>query len=84
MWEPSHKVVYTEPEELSRRYTELADDYKKLLSKINAITKLIEQTVEMLLSYNPKLAEQTKEELEKINDKTDDKGDESTGDSSRQ
>ena len=37
----------------------------------------------ILLSYNPKLAEQTKDELEKINDKTDDKGDESTGDSPR-
>ena len=81
MWEPSQKVDYIDPEELSRRYTELADDYNKLLSKINAITKLIEQAVEMLLSYNPKLAEQTKEELEKINDKTDDNGDEPSGDS---
>ena len=83
MWEPTHKVDYIEPDELSKRYTELAEDYKKLLSRMESITILLEQTVEILLSYNPKLAEQTKDELEKINDKTDDKGDESTGDSPR-
>ena len=82
MWEPSHKVDYLEPDEISRQYTELAGEYSKLLSKIEAITKLLEQTVKILLSYNPKLAEQTKDELEKINDKTDDKGDEPTSDSS--
>ena len=73
---------YIEPDELSKRYTELAEDYKKLLSRMESITILLEQTVEILLSYNPKLAEQTKDELEKINDKTDDKGDEPTSDSS--
>ena len=73
---------YIEPEELNKQYTELADEYKKLLTKINSITKLLEQAVKILLSYNPKLAEQTKNELEKINDKTGDKGDESSGDSS--
>ena len=83
MWEPTHKVDYIEPDELSKRYTELAEDYKKLLSRMESITILLEQTVEILLSYNPKLAEQTKDELEKINDKTDDKGDESSGDSPR-
>ena len=83
MWEPTHKVDYIEPDELSKKYTELAEDYKKLLSRMESITILLEQTVEILLSYNPKLAEQTKDELEKINDKTDDKGDESTGDSPR-
>ena len=83
MWEPTHKVNYIEPDELSKKYTELAEDYKKLLSRMESITILLEQTVEILLSYNPKLAEQTKDELEKINDKTDDKGDESTGDSPR-
>lgn len=82
MWEPSHKVDYLEPDEISRQYTELAGEYSKLLSKIESITKLLEQTVKILLSYNPKLAEQTKDELEKINDKTDDKGDEPTSDSS--
>ena len=82
MWEPTHKVNYIEPDELSKKYTELAEDYKKLLSRMESITILLEQTVEILLSYNPKLAEQTKDELEKINDKTDDKGDESSGDSS--
>ena len=84
MWEPSHKVDYLEPDEISRQYTELAGEYSKLLSKIESITKLLEQTVKILLSYNPKLAEQTKDELEKINDKTDDKGDEPTSDSSWQ
>ena len=84
MWEPSHKVDYLEPDEISRQYTELAGEYSKLLSKIESITKLLEQTVKILLSYNPKLAEQTKDELEKINDKTDDKGDEPTSDSSGQ
>ena len=74
---------YIEPDELSKRYTELAEDYKKLLSRMESITILLEQTVEILLSYNPKLAEQTKDELEKINDKTDDKGDESSSDSPR-
>jgi|TARA_R100001594_G_scaffold143667_1_gene191923 hypothetical protein len=83
VWEPTHKVDYIEPDELSKRYTELAEDYKKLLSRMESITILLEQTVEILLSYNPKLAEQTKDELEKINDKTDDKGDESSGDSPR-
>ena len=73
---------YLEPDEISRQYTELAGEYSKLLSKIESITKLLEQTVKILLSYNPKLAEQTKDELEKINDKTDDKGDEPTSDSS--
>ena len=82
MWEPSHKVDYLEPDEISRQYTELAGEYSKLLTKIESITKLLEQTVKILLSYNPKLAEQTKDELEKINDKTDDKGDEPTSDSS--
>ena len=82
MWEPTHKVNYIEPDELSKKYTELAEDYKKLLSRMESITILLEQTVEILLSYNPKLAEQTKDELEKINDKTDDKGDEPTSDSS--
>ena len=56
MWEPTHKVDYIEPDELSKRYTELAEDYKKLLSRMESITILLEQTVEILLSYNPKLA----------------------------
>jgi len=84
VWEPSHKVDYIEPEELNKKYTELADEYNKLLTKIDSITKLLKQAVKILLSYNPKLAKQTKNELEKINDKTDDKGDESSSDSSGQ
>ena len=81
MWEPSQDVNYVEPDVLNKKYTELADEYSKLLSKMHSITKLIEQTVEILLSYNPKLAELTKEELEKINEETDDNGDEPSGDS---
>ncbi len=81
MWEPSQDVNYVEPDDLNKKYTELADEYSKLLSKMHSITKLIEQTVEILLSYNPKLAELTKEELEKINEETDDNGDEPSGDS---
>lgn len=81
MWDTSQEVEYIDPDELNKKYTELASEYSKLLSKINSITILIENAVEILLSYNPKLAEQTKDELEKINEETDDKGDEPTGDS---
>ena len=77
------KVIYIE-EQLKKEHSELMGQNKQLLTKIDSLTKLVEQMLSILLSYNPKLAEQTKEELEKINDKTDDKGDESTGDSSRQ
>ena len=62
------KVVYVEREELEKAYSELMHQNKQLLNKIVEINKLVEQTLNILLSYNPKLAEQTKEELEKINE----------------
>ena len=66
------KVVYVQREELEKACTELMHQNKQLLNKIVEINKLVEQTLNILLSYNPKLAEQTKEELEKINEQTND------------
>lgn len=74
--------MYVEREELERAYSELMQQNKHLLNKINEINKLVEQTLNILLSYNPKLAEQTKEELEKINEQTDDKRDKPQSDTS--
>jgi hypothetical protein len=74
------KAVYVQREELEKACTELMHQNKQLLNKIVEINKLVEQTLNILLSYNPKLAEQTKEELEKINEQTDDTKDKSTGD----
>ena len=76
------KVVYVEREELEKAYSKLMQHNKHLLNKINEINKLVEQTLNILLSYNPKLAEQTKEELEKINEQTDDKRDKPQSDTS--
>ena len=53
---------------------------KQLLKKISEMSILWEQTLNILLSYNPKLAEQTKEELEKINEQTSDINDKSRSD----
>ena len=64
--------MYTEKEQLENNITELVKQNKLLLIKIDAITKLVKQMLDILLSYNPKLAEQTKEELEKINEQTND------------
>ena len=65
-------VLYTEKEQLENNITELVKQNKLLLTKIDAITKLVEQMLDILLSYNPKLAEQSKKELEKIYEQTDD------------
>ena len=81
MWESNTKVDYIEPDQINKRYAKLVEDYEELLTKMSSISKLLEQILNILLSYNPKLAEQTIEELEKINEKTDDKGDEPSGDS---
>ncbi len=75
-------AVYVEREELEKAYSELIQQNKQLLNKIDAIVKLVEQTLNILLSYNPKLAEQTKEELEKINEQTDNKRDKPQSDTS--
>ena len=64
--------MYTEKEQLENNITELVKQNKLLLTKIDAITKLVEQMLDILLSYNPKLPEQSKKELEKIYEQTDD------------
>lgn len=74
--------MYVQREELEKACTELMHQNKQLLNKIVEINKLVEQTLNILLSYNPKLAEQTKEELEKINEQTDDKRDKPQSDTS--
>ena len=74
--------MYVQREELEKACTELMHQNKQLLNKIIEINKLVEQTLNILLSYNPKLAEQTKEELEKINEQTDDKRDKPQSDTS--
>jgi len=71
------KVVYIEKESIENAYTKLVEQNKQLLTKMESMTKLMMQTLNILLSYNPKLAEQTKEELEKINEQTDDNEDKS-------
>ena len=63
-------------------YNKLAKEYQTLLTKLESISKLIEQILSILLSYNPKVAEQVKEQLEKINEQNDDKSPESRGDTS--
>jgi hypothetical protein len=74
------KVVYVEKESLEKAYSKLVEQNKQLLTKIESMTKLVEQMLSILLSYNPKLAEQTKEELEKINEQADDNEDKPTSD----
>ena len=61
-------------------YNKLAKEYQTLLTKLESISKLIEQILNILLSYNPKVAEQVKEQLEKINEQNDDKSPEPRGD----
>ena len=66
------KVVYVQREELEKAHSKIIEQNKQLLKKISEMSILWEQTLNILLSYNPKLAEQTKEELEKINEQTHD------------
>ena len=66
------KVVYVQREELEKAHSKIIEQNKPLLKKISEMSILWEQTLNILLSYNPKLAEQTKEELEKINEQTND------------
>ena len=73
MWESSQKVDYIDSEQAKKNYSELLEEYEVLLTKLESVSKLLEQILNILLSYNPKLAEQTKEQLEKINDQTDNK-----------
>ena len=55
-----------------KEYNNLVKEYQHLLTKVDSISKLLEQIYTLLLSYNPKVAEQVKEELEKINEQNDD------------
>ena len=73
MWESNQKVDYIDSEQAKKNYSELLEEYEVLLTKLESVSKLLEQILNILLSYNPKLAEQTKEQLEKINDQTDNK-----------
>jgi hypothetical protein len=73
MWESNQKVDYIDSEQAKKNYSELLEEYEVLLTKLESVSKLLEQILTILLSYNPKLAEQTKEQLEKINDQTDNK-----------
>tara|TARA_R100001163_G_C5000836_1_gene150016 strand:- start:157 stop:417 length:261 start_codon:yes stop_codon:yes gene_type:complete len=74
------KVVYVQREELEKAHSKIMEQNKQLLKKISEMSILWEQTLNILLSYNPKLAEQTKEELEKINEQTNDINDKSRSD----
>lgn len=74
------KVVYVQREELEKAHSKIMEQNKQLLKKISEMSILWEQTLNILLSYNPKLAEQTKEELEKINEQTNDSNDKSRSD----
>lgn len=74
------KVVYVQREELEKAHSQIMEQNKQLLKKISEMSILWEQTLNILLSYNPKLAEQTKEELEKINEQTSDINDKSRSD----
>lgn len=76
------KVKFIE-KEYEKAYDKLLEQNKQLLTKMADIIKLVEQMKTLLLSYNPKLAEQLKEELDKINEQTDNQGAESPSDSSR-
>tara|TARA_R100001594_G_scaffold12533_5_gene27807 strand:- start:1891 stop:2175 length:285 start_codon:yes stop_codon:yes gene_type:complete len=75
-----YKVMYEETEQIKKQNTSLLKEVQVLLIKIAELTKLVNELTNILLSYNPKVAEQTKEQLEKINDETDDKGTEPRGD----
>ena len=80
MWESNQKVDYVDSEQAKKSYSELLEEYEVLLTKLESVSKLLEQILNILLSYNPKLSEQTKEQLEKINEQTDDNNPESRGD----
>ena len=54
-----------------KNYNGLVEDYQVLLTKTDELIKLLEQILKILIAYNPKLAEKTKEQLEKINEQKD-------------
>ena len=73
------KVQFIE-KEYEKAYDKLLEQNKQLLTKMADVTKLVEQMKTILLSTHPHLAEQLKEELEKINEQTNDINDKSRSD----
>jgi lipopolysaccharide biosynthesis regulator YciM len=67
----SYKIMYEDVEHIKKNYNGLVEDYQVLLTKTDELIKLLEQILKILIAYNPKLAEQTKEQLEKINEQKD-------------
>ena len=72
--------MYEDIEHIKKSHSDLLDEYQVLLTKSDELIKLLEQILDILLAYNPKLVEQTKEQLEKINEQKDGTGAESRGD----
>ena len=75
-----YKVMYEDIEHIKKSHSDLLDEYQVLLTKSDELIKLLEQILKILIAYNPKLAEKTKEQLEKINEQKDDSSTESRGD----
>lgn len=67
----SYKIMYEDVEHIKKNYNGLVEDYQVLLTKTDELIKLLEQILKILIAYNPKLAEKTKEQLEKINEQKD-------------
>ena len=74
--------MYEDIEHIRKSYSDLLDEYQVLLTKSDELIKLLEQILDILLAYNPKLGEQTKELLEKINEQKDDTRGKPRGDTS--
>ena len=67
----SYKIMYEDVEHIKKNYNGLVEAYQVLLTKTDELIKLLEQILKKLIAYNPKLAEKTKEQLEKINEQKD-------------
>lgn len=74
--------MYEDIEHIRKSHSDLLDEYQVLLTKSDELIKLLEQILDILLAYNPKLGEQTKELLEKINEQKDDTRGKPRGDTS--
>ena len=66
-----YKIMYEDVEHIKKNYNGLVEDYQVLLTKTDQLIKLLEQILKILIAYNPKLAEKTKAQLEKINEQKD-------------
>jgi len=78
-----YKIMYEEIEQVKIDNSKLSKEVSSLLTKVSELTKLVTELTNILLSYNPKVAEQIQEALGDINDKTDDKRTESWSYTSR-